>query len=760
MTDWTTQPILDSYVAVLLIAAALALLLLLGPAFHPITVRRRGVLIVLRLAVIVVVTALMLRPTCTSKVMKPQSATLLLLLDQSRSMQLPHASGGKSRWDAQRETLEQAAAALDQLARDVEVKIYAYDSQLHPLEIQNGKIALPAAAEGQQTDIGSPLDEAVRRERGKRLAGVVLLGDGAQTAFDPRVEMQEAVRELASLAVPLYTVPYGPAGEAAQARDVAIENMPDQYTVFVKNELPVRGGLRVRGYVNKDIPVELVVEDHAGKSHVIGPMQLQAREDGQQVDVEFSYVPQEAGQYRLTLRAAEQPGELVTKNNQLSAFLTVLEGGLKVLYLEGELRLEQKFLRRSIDASQDIELDFQWIDSRLRKNNWPVDLTETFKDPQYDVFIIGDLDATALYEKDKHEQTMQALVEAVDKGKGLIVLGGYHSFGPGGYRNTPLADVLPIVMGQFERADIDKPIVAASRGLHLEGSVQMLPASPDYLTRLAAGDDNLATWRTLPPLTGANKFTELKPRARVLAQTPDGTPLLVAGEYGGGRVLAFAGDSTWRWWMQGHDDQHKRFWRQVILWLARRDDLTQDNVWLRLPQRRFNLGGKVPFTAGAKTAAGDVIRGATFDATITLPDGKRQPQRLSLDGDTMTGTFDETAQPGTYTIEVTASSAGKLLGTAQAKFMVFDHDVELSNPAADPDQLARLADLTKEAGGKLIAPEQLAALLSQIKPPEMEIEVQTRWQLADNNRDAWLFFLCVVVLLTGEWVLRKKWGLV
>jgi hypothetical protein len=96
-------------------------------------------------------------------------------------------------------------------------------------------------------------------------------------------------------------------------------------------------------------------------------------------------VPPVPGRYKLTLRAAEQPGELVTKNNQLSAYLRVLEGGLKVLYLEGELRNEQVFLRRSLAASADIDLDFVWIDSRLR-DRWPVDLSSKLSDPAYDVF--------------------------------------------------------------------------------------------------------------------------------------------------------------------------------------------------------------------------------------------------------------------------------------------------------------------------------------------------------------------------------------
>jgi hypothetical protein len=53
-------------------------------------------------------------------------------------------------------------------------------------------------------------------------------------------------------------------------------------------------------------------------------------------------------------------------------------------------------------------------------------------------------------------------------------------------------------------------------------------------------------------------------------------------------------------------------------------------------------------------------------------------------------------------------------------------------------------------------------LLEEIRdqPPELEIEVQTKWQLADTGADAWSFFLVLVALLTTEWTLRKRWGLV
>ena len=44
---------------------------------------------------------------------------------------------------------------------------------------------ISSTANGRETDIGTSLHAAVEQEAGKQLAGVVLLGDGAQTAYPP-----------------------------------------------------------------------------------------------------------------------------------------------------------------------------------------------------------------------------------------------------------------------------------------------------------------------------------------------------------------------------------------------------------------------------------------------------------------------------------------------------------------------------------------------------------------------------------------------
>jgi hypothetical protein len=269
-------------------------------------------------------------------------------------------------------------------------------------------------------------------------------------------------------------------------------------------------------------------------------------------------------------------------------------------------------------------------------------------------------------------------------------------------------------------------------------------------------------WQKLPPLNWANKFAAVKqsPGTRVLLESPDGHPLLVSGEYGRGRTLAFAGESTYLWPLHGFEREHKRFWRQVVLWLVRRDDLNQDDVWIKLDQRRFNPGSRVRVEAGARTASGDPIAAARLETVLVHPDGHKEPFALSQDDDQFVGTLQPTV-PGDYALETTAFEGNKELGRARAEFLVFDRDVEFSNPAADPDLMASLAAWTKQDGGRAVAPEELPSLIAELadQPPEYEVQ-QTRWKLGSTAADAWLTLLLMTGLLTAEWFLRKRWGLV
>jgi uncharacterized membrane protein len=753
MTQLFFYPIANSYLLVLAVALALLGLLVLRPRHEGMTWRRRAALLGLRLGVILMIAIAMLRPTIVQTETTMQSATAVIVNDVSRSMSVPDELGGrKSRYEAMRIALGGAEDQLAKLAERFTVEPYVFDATTRPVGLSGGVISLPDKPTGEQTAIGAALSDILRSQAGKRVLGVVLLSDGAQRAYAPRdLAPQTAASEMKRLGVPLYTVTFGQSRGLGQAKDAAVTELLVDQNVFAKNEMVVSGKIRADGFVNRELPVRLLFEKTPGRMEVVASGSVKPTADGQIIPITLSYVPETPGQYKVTLEVPDQAGELVTTNNRMSTFVNVLAGGLNVLFLEDLIgrRPETPYLCRALAASPDIDVDYMAFSGKTR----PGDLDERLAAGRYLVYILGDIPASTFTRSE-----LQDLADAVDRGAGLIMLGGYHTFGPGGYADTPLAKVLPIRMS---RLDIQKPGEPIRTDMHLKGPTRMRPSrfgARSFIMRLAADPrTNLATWSQLPALDGANKFSEslLAPRALVLAVDQNDRPLLVSQTYGAGRVLAFAGDTTWLWQMKGFGKEHKRFWRQVILWLAKKDEIQEGNVWVRLSQRRLEPEGRLEIVAGAKSPTGEPVEGVTFDAEVALPDGTKRPVRLSRRGTSGVGTFSETRTAGDYTVTVRVRKGTVPLGQARARFLVFEEDLELDNASADRTGMEALAAMT---GGRSIAPEQVADLFKEMientRHLEEKTEVKRTWW------DTWTFFLLLVGLLAVEWFLRKRWGLV
>lgn len=764
MNSITFQPIVG-FGWILIIALLMFVIFALRPHFSSLSQQRRRWLIGFRIIIVLMLVATMLRPGCRQTIRQPQSATVLLFIDISRSMQLPHEPAGLTRWQKLNEIIEEHKDQIRDLSSKMDVRVYAIDGHAIPLDIKDGVPVLPEEPEGSQTDFGTSIDEAIRSHLSQRVAAAFLLSDGTQNADDPEVEISQAIAELDQLQIPLYSIPFGQPGDLTQTADVAVVGLPDQFSVFAKNRLTVQAQIRLAGFANQQVPVRLLVTDSSGKEEIVDTKMATSKEADQTLAVELNYEPDSPGQYLLTVEVEEQPSELVTQNNRLPAFLTVHEGGLKVLYIEGDPSPEQSFLRRSLAASQDIEVEFNYYDRRNR-DRWPLDLYADLSDPSYDVFIIGNIDSRAFVQGTEGRENIRALMQAItEQGKGLLLLGGDHAFGPGRWHANQLSDLFPVRMQRFEAQDFDSPI---NFDLHIDRPLQMRPTENHFITNLVPGAANQDAWDSLPPLDGANRFVGgLKERSQVLAAGRQGEPLLIVGNYGG-RVVAFAGNSTWRWWLSGHQELHKRFWRQTILWLAKLDGLSDQNIWIDLPQRRFSPGSTVYFSTGAQTPTGERIADATFEAQVISPDGTRTNVTLLRQDETVQGDIsgELLSEPGTYKLEVQAKSGATALGDSTAEFIVFDEDREKSLTAADPYQLSNMSSQTKAWGGELVQPEDFGTKLESLKdvPLEMTKTIPLPIRLVGEQRlsriISALFLIIFAVWLSIEWFMRKSWGMV
>jgi uncharacterized membrane protein len=145
------------------------------------------------------------------------------------------------------------------------------------------------------------------------------------------------------------------------------------------------------------------------------------------------------------------------------------------------------------------------------------------------------------------------LKQWIRDGGGLMMLGGWLSFSGvqerGGWRRSRLAEALPV------ECLVGEDLVESSAGFHAEVAI---PGHP-----LAKG----LPWQSFPPIFGYNELIP-RPGAEVVVRVKEtGHPLVVAGDFGKGRIFIYASDPAPHWGInfeiwKGYD----AFWQRAAGW--------------------------------------------------------------------------------------------------------------------------------------------------------------------------------------------------
>ncbi len=161
-------------------------------------------------------------------------------------------------------------------------------------------------------------------------------------------------------------------------------------------------------------------------------------------------------------------------------------------------------------------------------------------------------------------------LKRVRAGAGLLMLGGYHSLGPGGYAGTPLGRALPVVLGNAEIGQYAKPFLPT---LTPDGARHPILTNIADFFPTRSGE---ARAPGLPPLDGCTRVEGARPGATVLATLPDAAdmPVLAVQPLDRGRTAVFTADTTRKWQQVpralDRESPFARFWGQMVRWLAGR----------------------------------------------------------------------------------------------------------------------------------------------------------------------------------------------
>lgn len=630
--------------------------------------------------------------------------------------------------------------------------------------------------------LGDGLFDVLQAQRGRPTASVVLFSDGVTTEGR---SLAEAAAVAGRRRVPLYCVGVG--GERPP-QDVRLSDLAADDTAFVGDLVVFQASLSATGFSGAKVKVRLVRQESGA---VLGEQVVTLPADSRAAPVRIAFRPLGPGDFSLALVADTLAGEATVLNNRLARTVRVGEETLRVLLVQAAPSYEFRYLRTLLqrqrkrsDAAeravaltavlQEADADYTSIDPDAAAA-FPATRDELFR---YDVVILGDADPSLIGPAGL--ANLEAFV--AERGGGLIVCAG-PLFTPQAFAGTRLASLLP-----FELESVRTPAPDAPLETGFQPRLAPLGTAAAPLQLEDSPDQNLRVWGQLPQWYWFAAAPDLRPGARVLVEHPSriapngqSLPLLVSQFVGAGHVVAQLGDDSWRWSrLPETEPLYVRYWMQLLRWLSRsRLAGGRGAVQLTTDREQYettdSVRVRVRFVDSRLAPSAD-------DGAVVLvqrADGPAKPLELRRDSQDR-GSFRATLPPlaaGDYRVWLARpalpmaaggvepngngtrpANAGRAEppgdGVPAARFAVVARSGEQARLELDA---AALKEAARISGGKYYAwsdAERLANELPRGRPVRIDSSpaepVWNRWPVAA------LF----VALITGEWLVRKRWSMV
>ena len=701
----------------------------------------RNILSALRLMALATVVFCLFRPVLVLSSIVPQQNFLGILIDNSRSMEIADRDNEPRHTFVDRsfesETSRLRAALADRFA----LRFFKFSSATERLTDLN-----ELDYEGTRTDLGSALNRARDELSGVPLSGLVVVSDGADNSESV---LTESLRGLSTDGIPVYTVGLG---HEAFERDIQLSRVEMPRSVLQGTSLVIDVVIGQVGYSGTSIVVQ--AED---EGRLVSTEDVQLPANGEPATVRMRLTATETGPRIFRFSVPVQAGEMVTQNNVREVLIVVEDRREKILYFEGEPRFEVKFVRRAVADDENLQVvvlqrtaDNKYLrldvdDADTLAGGFPKTREELF---QYRGLILGSIEAR--YFTPDQLRMIASFVN--QRGGGFLMLGGRSAFAEGGYVGTPIADILPVVLGE--------PLLIDGEPAFTEITVSPTRAGQTHPVMQVADTEEASAerWKNLPAVSSLNPIFETKPGATTLltgTSESDERIVLAFQRYGAGKTLALPIQDSWMWQMHADvapdDMTHELFWRRLLRWLV---DGVPDQVVASV--RRDHVEPGEPIELLTEVVDGTYLRmnNSQVIAEMTSPSGDfvEIPLDWTTERDGEYKGHITPTEEGLYRIRVEATNNDNLVGTDMAYFFASASDDEFFDSAMRAPLLRRIAD---ETSGQFYTVDTVESLPEDIAYTGAGITIVEELELWDMP----ILLLLLIVLVGSEWGYRRIRGL-
>ena len=696
--------------------------------------RDRMAIALLRGTALAVIIFSLSRPLLEVTAQMPQPGVVGVLLDNSISMGLADAQlGTRSDFIAQQLDAESGSLLRD-LQQSFDVRLFKFGAETKAIS----DIAAMDYADG-DSDLIEALRFAQTTMQGEPIAGLVVISDGALQPDEP---LDALLLGLRSARIPVYSIGLG---ESRYSRDIEISQVKLPDTVLSGSRVMAEVSIKQQGY--DGLPVELLVEDD---SRIVHKQQIRLRPGTQSLKIPLA--TGDTGPRQLEFHLTAMDNEQVAANNSRQAMLTVDDRKMRVLYYEGEPRFEMKFVRRAVADDDNLGVtglirtaDAKYyrvgIESREElRNGFPITRDELFA---YDAIILGSVENSLL---SREQQNM--IVEFVsERGGGLLMLGGRHAFSEGGYRDSVLQQIAPVVMPEQAQTEFTQQVKIKPTAAALVHPALLIADS---------NEKSIARWLTLPALTMVNPIRRIKPGATLLLSGPaneqgDAYVAMAWHRYGRGKVVAFPVQNSWNWQMHHEieleDQTHELLWRQLLRWLT---ETVPQRLSLDLSAQKIHAGGVVELRSEVLQADFSAQREAAPRAVLTAADGSEQVITLAAHP-SLPGIYAgklALADPGDYLVHVELDEQGAVTRSGETRLLVTRAGDEYFHSEMNDKLLRRIAD---QSNGNFFAAKDAGKLVAALENNDRGSRTLLRLDLWDMP----VLFVLLITLLCAEWGYRR-----
>jgi hypothetical protein len=650
------------------------------------------------------------------------------------------------------------------------------------------------------TDVAGAITGVLNDLRGKRLAGVIVISDG-RTSVGEAAGAQDPAELAGRFPVPIHTVIVG---SIHPPRHVVVSQLVAEPTVFVRDWVAAKILIRQVGLTGPEKAMIRLVKlipnrtdlkkedwDKLPEAEKYSESKLAEQEItlGEQekdpvtglpgkikreIPAELRFKPDKEDKFllaaRVELLSNPEPGKAA---NWVTMPIDVRDTKIKVLLIDGLPRWEYRFAVNSLKREKTVQLTC-WLmaaDEDFAQDGTPgctiTHLPQAQRDDaqplngwdNYDVVLLGDvspLDLTgAAMEK------IESFVK--DRAGGFAMIAG-ENFAPNRYgtANNPIGRMLPVEIDPNPGQDRVNRVTGFKMRLRPEGE------SSPILRFEELPAQNLTTIGAFPDFYWYKTIVSVKPGAEVLAEHPtvqlaDGkpAPLFVCSQYGAGRTFFAATDETWRWRYHTGTPYFDTYWLQLVRYLSRNKLLDTDVRFnLSADQTVYDRGQPVSLTVQVRDPKlvdlPDVLK-----VRVSLNGVENDSVYLRKTGRSYVGQFQPTTE-GNWVFELdkqTLDQAFGSVGTAdrqqrvpEAQVHVTDNSPEDMDLSIDDETFPRLAVRTHGRSGTLAS---LADIARQVPDKSQTEQSPIDHELWSTRLALFIFAL----LITAEWILRKKYNL-